>query len=101
MPPAPPYYATIFTSTRTPGENGYGAMAERMERLTRQQRGFLGIESARGADGLGITVCYWNSLEELHAWGRHPEHLEAQKLGRELWYESYSLRIAKVESERG
>ena len=31
--PAPPYYAVIFTSLRTEGDQGYGAMAERMVEL--------------------------------------------------------------------
>ena len=52
--PQPPYYAVIFSSLRTAGDNGYGSMAARMEELAKEQPGFLGIESAR--DGLGITV---------------------------------------------
>ena len=31
--PAAPYFAVIFTSLRTDGENGYGKMAEAMEKL--------------------------------------------------------------------
>lgn len=31
--PEPPYYAVIFTSIRTQGDNGYGEMADAMERL--------------------------------------------------------------------
>ena len=57
--PAPPYYAVIFTSRRTEGEHGYNAMAERMVALGSSYDGFLGIETARGADGLGVTVSYW------------------------------------------
>jgi len=52
--PRPPYYTVIFTSLRTPGEHGYGAMAARMEELAEKQPGYLGIESVR--EGLGITV---------------------------------------------
>lgn len=97
----PPYFAVIFTSIRVSGsDDGYGEMAERMEALARAQPGFLGIESARGSDGLGITVSYWATLEEVAAWGRHTEHLLAQKLGREKWYEHYTLRIARVEHIR-
>ncbi len=55
--PQPPYYAVIFSSLRTEGDNGYGAMAERMEELAKAQTGFLGIESAR--EDLGITVGYF------------------------------------------
>src|SRR5947207_3048417 len=51
--PEPPYYAVIFTSKRTEGDAGYDAMAQRMVELGSRYDGFLGIESARGADGLG------------------------------------------------
>jgi hypothetical protein len=53
--PDPPYYAVIFTSRRTAVEEGYGDTSERMIELAAGQPGFLGVESARGADGLGIT----------------------------------------------
>ena len=60
--PEPPYYAVIFTSVRTPADpEGYEQMAERMVELAREQPGFLGVESTRGSDGLGITVSYWAS----------------------------------------
>ena len=59
--PEPPYYAVIFTSTRTAVDDGYGSMADRMVELASQQPGFLGVESTRGADGLGITVSYWSA----------------------------------------
>jgi len=95
----PPYYAVIFSSLRTEGDNGYGAMAERMDALAEQQPGFLGIESAR--EGLGITVGYFRSLEDIAAWKRNVEHAEAQKRGRADWYSAYRVRIAKVEREYG
>lgn len=97
--PKPPYYAVIFTSLRTDGDDGYGEMAERMVELAAQQPGFLGIESAR--DGLGITVSYWDSLEAIKQWKANLEHKEAQKKGREQWYSSYRVRVAKVEREYG
>ncbi|HWP18502.1 MAG TPA: antibiotic biosynthesis monooxygenase [Burkholderiaceae bacterium] len=98
--PEPPYYAVIFSSRRTPDDDGYGEMAERMVELARAQPGFLGVESARGADGFGITVSYWRSLEDIAAWKAHAEHREAQRLGHRRWYESFDLRIAKVEQHR-
>jgi heme-degrading monooxygenase HmoA len=97
--PQPPYYAVIFSSLRTEGDNGYGAMAERMEELAKEQPGFLGIESAR--EGLGITVGYFRSLEDIAAWKRQVEHAEAQRRGRADWYSAYCVRIAKVEREYG
>lgn len=95
--PKPPYYAVIFTSIRIEEDKGYGSMAERMLELASSCEGFLGVESAR--EEVGITVSYWESLESISKWKANIEHLEAQKLGRELWYKSYKTRIAKVERD--
>src|SRR5512141_1791781 len=92
-------YAVIFTSRRTEGDRGYGDMASRMEEMAAAQPGFLGIDSARGADGVGMTVSYWRSLEDIRAWKAVAEHLEAQALGRSQWYASYSVRVARIEYE--
>lgn len=97
--PTPPYYAVIFSSHRTDGDNGYGEMAERMAELAAQQPGYLGMESAR--EGLGITVSYWESLESIRNWKQNAEHQEAQRLGHQQWYSSFRVRIAKVEREYG
>lgn len=75
-------------------------MAVRMEELARRQPGFLGIESARGADGFGITVSYWETPEAIAAWKANAEHMAVQKKGREVWYRSFHLRVAKVERDR-
>ncbi len=99
--PPPPYYAVIFSSARTPGDNGYGKMAERMVELASRQPGFLGVESARGEDGFGITVSYWESAEAIAAWKANVEHAAAQQLGKSLWYEHYELKVAKVERAYG
>ena len=99
--PAPPYYAVIFTSRRTDGDHGYAAMAERMVALGSSYDGFLGIESARGADGLGITVSYWRDEAAIAAWKRDTEHGKAQHGGREQWYADYEVRVARVERAYG
>lgn len=100
--PAPPYYAVIFTSLRTPTDGeGYGVAADRMVELAAQQPGYLGVESVRGADGLGITVSYWDSEEAIRAWKRNAEHAEARAQGRSRWYEHFELRVAKVERAYG
>lgn len=99
--PPPPYYAVVFSSQRTDGDHGYAAMADRMVELARQQPGFLGVESARGTDGFGITVSYWASEADIAAWKQQTEHLAAQTLGRERWYAQYSLRVARVERAYG
>ncbi|HYE33722.1 MAG TPA: antibiotic biosynthesis monooxygenase [Methylomirabilota bacterium] len=99
--PEPPYYAVIFTSTRSDGDRGYGQMASRMVQLAREQPGFLGVESARGSDGLGITVSYWQSEEAIARWKAHVDHAQAQALGKRTWYTEYHVRVAKVERAYG
>jgi heme-degrading monooxygenase HmoA len=99
--PEPPYYAVIFTSRRTEGDRGYGAMAEKMVALAAQQPGLLGVESARGADGLGITVSYWRDEASIMAWKSDTAHQQAQHGGRERWYADYAVRVAKVERAYG
>ena len=99
--PEPPYWAVIFTSTRTPSDPaGYECAAQRMLELARLQPGFLGIESARGTDGIGITVSYWTSLEAVAAWRAHSEHPDVQSRGRGEWYADFELRVARVEAAR-
>lgn len=95
--PSPPYYAVIFTSLRTEGDNGYATMSDEMVTLAQQQPGFLGVESARNE--IGITVSYWQSLEDIKNWKANTRHLLAQKQGREKWYENYKVRICKVERD--
>jgi heme-degrading monooxygenase HmoA len=99
--PEPPYYVVIFTSTRTQDDNGYGAMAERMVDLAAQQPGYLGVESTRGADGFGVTLSYWSSLEAIAAWKRNAEHLEAQRKGYTGWYAHFEVKVARVERAYG
>lgn len=97
--PKPPYFAVIFTSIRTEGDNGYGEMANRMIELAEQQSGFLGMESAR--EDVGITVSYWADLDSIKNWKANSEHLEAQKIGRKSWYDTFKVRISKVERDYG
>jgi len=80
-------------------DDGYDRAAARMVELAGAQPGYRGIESVRGADGLGITVSYWNSDADARAWKQHSEHLVTQQIGRHSWYRWYRLRVATVERE--
>ena len=93
------YYAVIFTSRRTEGDNGYGKMAEEMERLASAQPGFIGVDSVREESGAGITISYWESLEAIGDWKNNAAHRVAQERGRAEWYRGYEVKICKVERE--
>jgi heme-degrading monooxygenase HmoA len=70
-----------------------------MIELAEEQAGFLGIESAR--QDIGITVSYWADLDSIKAWKANSEHVEAQKNGRKSWYDSFKVRISKVDRDYG
>lgn len=92
-----PYYAVIFTSIRTDGDNGYNSMSELMTELVRNQDGFLGFDSAR--QGTGITVSYWRDRESIRKWKENIEHSSAREKGRSDWYKCFTVRIALVEKD--
>lgn len=95
----PPYYAVIFSTIVEDNLDGYVEAAKKMEELAKQQKGFLGIESARNE--IGITVSYWQTEADIITWKNNVEHTEVRNLGREKWYKQYQLRICKVEREYG
>ncbi len=95
-----PYTAVIFTSKHSGIDTeGYDEEAKRMAALASEQPGYRGIENARGSDGVGITVSYWDTDADARAWKQHSEHLATQRLGRDRWYRWYRLRVATVERE--
>ncbi|WP_347249955.1 antibiotic biosynthesis monooxygenase [Zoogloea sp.] len=96
--PKPPYYAVIFTSVRTDGDNDYERTAEEMLALAAAQPGFLGFESARNE--IGISVSYWASEEAITAWKANAVHREAQGRAKD-WYAHFRVRVCRVEREYG
>ena len=96
--PEPPYYAVIFTSIRTAGDNNYSSAAGSMMELASQQPGFLGVESARHE--IGITVSYWATLEAIKSWKENMAHRLVQDRAKD-WYKSFRVRVCRVEREHG
>jgi heme-degrading monooxygenase HmoA len=95
-----PCYAVIFSNQRANEQSDYDATAERMVTLAQTIPGYLSHVSARDADGFGITVSYWSSLEAIAQFRAHAEHAQAQRSGRERYYASYDLRVARVQRQR-
>ncbi len=90
-----PYVAVIFSTRRSDDVEGYAAIAAHMEYLAAKQPGFLGIESVADNER-GITISYWADEAASRKWRSVAEHVVAQKLGRERWYDAYDLRVATV-----
>lgn len=100
--PDPPYIAVIFTAVFGPDATGYDDAVTEMRALAEQQPGFLGMDAASADDGgIEITVSYWATPDDAAAWKDVAEHREAQRAGRERWYDSYQVRIAHVDRAYG
>ncbi len=98
--PQPPYYAAIFTAKTTDDLEGYEDRLMRMLELASKIPGYLGVEAAE-ASGFGIAISYWKDLESIDTWRKDAEHVETKKMGKEKYYESYEVRIARVETVYG
>ncbi|MCX5585855.1 antibiotic biosynthesis monooxygenase family protein [Streptomyces erythrochromogenes] len=97
----PPYVMAVFSSVRTADDTGLDELNDRMEEIVQAIPGYLGYESARNPEGLGITVAYFRDHESLTVWRENMEHQAAMKKGRADWYESYTLHVATVERSHG
>ena len=87
--------AVIFMSKRNDSD-GYGEAADAMRAAAQAFPGYVGLWSARGEDGVGITVSYWASDEAARAWKADPCHAAIREQGRARWYDWYEMAIATV-----
>ncbi len=92
--PEPPYYAVIFSSYRTDNDDDYENTMKILSDVSKNYDDFLGMESSR--DGFGISVSYWKTYEGIMMWKKDSEHLIAKEKGKQYWYKSYAIRIARV-----
>jgi heme-degrading monooxygenase HmoA len=97
--PQPPYYAVIFTALSSEDQAGHDAMSAAMVELAKKSPGYLGIEAV--GVKTNITISYWRDTEAILTWKKQVDHLAAQRLGQTRWYDSYRVRIARVEREYG
>lgn len=91
----------VFASLRTTVDNGYYSTNDELFAYLTAMPGFLGHESARGEDRLGITVAYFESEEAIRQFRVHEPHRDAQKRGRDEWYETYSIHVGQVSRSYG
>jgi heme-degrading monooxygenase HmoA len=88
----------IFLSIRTEADDaGYSEAAAAMESLATTQPGYRGFESARGADGLGITLSFWADEASALQWRNHPEHKAIRDTGRDRWYQRYEVIVCEAQ----
>ncbi len=93
-----PVIVVIRTSLRPDADaSAYGVMGARMDELARTIPGFIDAKGYKSEDGDEISLVTFASREALRAWREHPEHLEAQRAGRERFYASYQVQVCAVE----
>ena len=70
----------------------YEATGARMAELASTMPGFAGLDYAE-VEGGELLVVRFESHETLAAWRAHPEHLEAQRAGRERFFAGYRIEV--------
>ena len=96
-PPAGAVVVVFVSQRRADDDAGYATAAAEMERQAALQPGYLGFVAARGSDGTGIAVSYWQDDDAARAWRDQPDHARIREQGRSDWYDGYALSVASVE----
>ena len=71
------------------------ALGARMYALAAEMPGFLSYKDYQSADGEAVALVEFASPETLAAWRNHPEHLEAQRLGRGKFFSEYRIQVCE------
>ena len=65
----------------------------RMAALAASMPGFVSYTPCTSANGEDVAIVEFESHESVAAWKAHPEHREAQRLGRERWFDEYRITV--------
>jgi heme-degrading monooxygenase HmoA len=91
---------TVFRSRLRPeAVEQYEPLSDRMVALAQTMPGLLDYKTFAADDGERVTIVIFASMEEHRAWRDHPEHRQAQRLGRQDLYESYSIQVCTCLNE--
>ena len=77
-------------------EAAYHALEAELRALVATHPGFISIESFDAADGTAVSIEHFEDMTSVLAWRERHEHVEAQRRGREEFYEWYSVRTCEV-----
>ena len=89
-------YVVIFTSKLHQTDDEYKEIFDQLLDMAQAQEGFIGMDSSRD-ENIGISTSYWKDIPSIQKWQQESAHLFAQRKGKEKWYESYAVSIAKIE----
>ena len=87
----------VFRARLKPGfERELEETDARLASLAATMPGYVSYRQYASADGEELAVVEFESHETVAAWRAHPEHREAQRLGRERWYAEYRITVCDV-----
>jgi heme-degrading monooxygenase HmoA len=72
------------------------ALNQRMVALVSMMPGFFSLKDFSAQDGELLVIAEFDSLESVDAWKAHPEHLAAQRRGREEFLADYRIQVCNV-----
>ncbi len=91
---------TVFRSRLRPEHSEeFQKLAAEMLELAESMPGFMSYRSYTSEDGERVSLIEFDSPEHLLAWREHPKHRRAQQIGRERFYQEYTLQIAEPARE--
>ena len=88
-------FVVIFRAKANQLDDEYAQVAQRMRRLALAEFGCVEFDAVTQGTN-EIALSYWRDEESIRAWKRQAEHVIAQELGRERWYESYTVQICEI-----
>jgi len=92
---------TVFRSRLRPGvDAAYGDVADEMRRLVRLMDGFVDESFYMSSDGERVTIVRFRDSETQRAWAELPEHLAAQRRGRDEFYSWYDISVSEETYQR-
>lgn len=91
-------HVVIFRATVGELDAQYSEAIEQMKQLALEEYGCLEFVAMMDGDRR-IALSYWESEEQIRAWKRNSDHLQAQANGRKKWYQSYSVQVVEVQRE--
>ena len=91
--------AVFRSRLRSENADEFQRLADRMLELAESMPGFVSYKVYSSEDGERCSIIEFETPEQLRAWREHPEHREAQRIGRERFYEDYTLHVAEPTRE--
>lgn len=88
-------FVVIFRAKVRALDDEYARVAARMRELALTQFGCIEFHAVSEGDS-EVALSYWRDQESIRAWRAHGQHVLAQELGRERWYESFVVQVASI-----